>query len=133
MLLTSDNIGDIVSFSVFPSSIIGTAFQRVKIKAFLDAETASMYVDTQAQHVAVYPTLPATTPDDPKKYPWVKVELENGTSTVVGLPWIDPATVVLNENTQIQVTLSGVSAADVPKIRNALVMAGFNQMAIDLL
>jgi len=133
MLLTSANIGDVVNFSVYPSSIIGTSFQRVKVKAFLDADSARAYLDPTAMHLAVFPTLPPGVPNDPDKYPWVKLELENGKITVVGLPWIDEITVEVQSSTQLQIVVSEITAADVARVRQALVAAGFNKLAFTML
>lgn len=85
-------------------------------------------------HIAVYPTLPPSppVPNDSTKYPYVKVKLENGRVMAVGLPWIDPATVVIHSETQARFTVSGVTAEDIPYIRDAILAAGYNQLSIEI-
>lgn len=119
------------SFQVYPSALLGTGFQNVTVLAVMDQETANRETDTQAQHVQVYPTLPAGTPNDPAQYNYLKVRMPNGSTTILGMAWIKEDTIVQVTTGTIVVKITSSSpAADLAKVRNALLQNGFT--AIDL-
>lgn len=130
MEITSDSIGKLLSFSVYPSAILGTVYTRVKVLAILDAETAFQYIDPASLHANVYPTLPQGVPDQYDGYLYAKLRLQNGAVTCIGLPWIDASTVVEVADLQYLVTVSNVNAGDFERIRTALVANGFPSITI---
>lgn len=133
MLITSALIGQYISFNVFPSALLGNGFQRVKVLAILDGETAALFTDIYPLHAAVYPTLPGGVQNDPLKYGWVKIQFENGSTQVLGIPWIDAGTVTVVTATDINVIIRGAAVEDIPLIRNAINAAGFNSIEITTL
>ena len=130
MEITSETIGKLVSFTVYPSAVLGTLFVRAKVLALLDAETAFQYIDPPSLHANVYPMLPVGTPNQYDAYLYVKLRLQNGTVTCVGLPWIDAATIVEVSDLQYQIVVSNVNANDYERIRTALVANGFPSITI---
>lgn len=115
-----------VSFEVYPSSILGTRFTRVKVEGILDAHTArSLGFDPWALHANVYPTLPAGTPNDPTAYLYVKVKLSSGGSEIVGVPWIRPDSITELQLKTAQIKVLNVGPDDLPKIVQALSANGF--------
>lgn len=132
-MLTSEHIGKLVSFDIYPSGIISSQFQRVKVLDIFSPNTALKFADVASLHVNVYPTLPNGTPNSYSGYNYVQVELENGNPVILGLPWIIDSSIVVHDNVQILVTISQVSAADVPRIREALIANGFNHLETQLL
>ncbi len=133
MDITSALIGQYVSFNVHPSTLLGNGFQRVKVLAILDGETAALFTDIYPQHAAVYPTLPPGVQNDPLKYSWVKIQFENGGVQVLGIPWVDSSTVTVVTATDINVIIRGAAVEDIPLIRNAINAAGFNTIEISTL
>jgi hypothetical protein len=135
MPITSEHIKKIVSFEVYPSAILGSDFSMVQVLAILDYE--SLYgigIDPVSMHANVYPSLPPGTPNDYRQYSYVKIKLQDGSITALGLPWINDSTIAVHVNTQMRVTISGINAGtDVAKVRNALIQNGFNQIAVELL
>lgn len=126
--LTSNDINKIVSFSVYPVAVLGATFEKVKVKAILDAESTFQWIDPVSLHANVYPTLPPGTPNKYDGYLYAKIELQNGTITCIGLPWIDEGSIVVHTNTTIQVVISDVEATDFVKIRDLLLLNGFNNI-----
>ena len=117
MTLTSNDAGKIVSFNIYPSSIIGNKYNRVKIKGVIDSSSVTTF-EPVSMHANVYPTLPTGVPDDYDGYMYLKVELQNGNIDYVGLPWIIESSIITHEDVEITVVFKGVTSADYQKIRN---------------
>lgn len=123
----------VYDFDVYPSSLIGNNFKGVTILAIMDRQTANKEVDVQALHIQIYPLLPANSvPNNPDGYDYVKIKTQSGETTVLGLPWIKEDTVKLVESRTIQVKIGGVSAADVPRVRDCLAQNGFSIVDISV-
>ncbi|HET6893640.1 MAG TPA: phage DNA polymerase-associated SH3 family protein, partial [Pyrinomonadaceae bacterium] len=61
---------------------------------------------------------------------YIKIRTQAGDTQIIGLAWVNPATVQLVESVVVNVKIGNVAVADVPRIRNALVMNGFNSIEI---
>lgn len=122
----------VYNFDVHPSALLGNDFKNVTILAILDYETALQYGDLPAMHVNVYPHLPTGIPDDPSQYDYVRVRLASGDATVLGIPWIDESTIELIASMRMNVTIEGVGASDVERVRLALAQNGYNNFEIKL-
>lgn len=122
----------VYNFDVYPSAILGTDFQNVTILAILDYETALQSVDLPALHVNVFPLLPAGVPDDPSQYDYVKIKTSSGVNTILGIPWINLATLVLVVSRRMTVTIDGVSGDDVNRVQTCLAQNGYNNINIVL-
>lgn len=125
-------IGKTYNFDVYPVTVLGNNFKNVTVLAILDRDTANQFVETQPMHINVYPYLPAGTPNNPGAYNWLKLRLASGQNTVIGIPWIVDNTVVEVTSKTAKVVIEGVSADDLPKIRNALSSNGFKNFTVDL-
>ena len=130
IVLLSNNIGDVVSFATWAPGILGSGFNRATVLSFLDADDVTRYFDPLSMHQAVYPSLPGGVPNDPHRYPYVKVKLSDGTITAVGLPWINASTVVIHNEVVVDFRVSNVVAADINRLRDALVAAGASSIEI---
>lgn len=132
-ILGKMNIGDIVTFDVYPSDLLGTKFRQCRVLAILDYDsTRLMGIDPDAQHVKVYDSLPAGTPNDPSAYQWLKVRLFGGDVTAIGIPWIKADTIVVTTTTTITVTYNNASPDDAVKIRTMNANNGFTDFSIDV-
>ena len=120
----------VYSFDVYPLAALGNNFKNVTVMAVMDAETAAQSIDIQAQHVAYFPFLPAGTPNDPRAYDYVKIKTLAGNTAILGLAWINEATIVQVESVTIVATVYGAASSDVTKIRNALIQNGFNNVSV---
>ena len=132
-ILDKMNINDVATFDVYPNALLGTQFRQCTILAIWDYETTrSMGFDPDAQHVKVYDTLPAGTPNDPAKYQWLKVRLVSGDVTAIGVPWIKADTIKVITTSTITVTYTNASPDDVAKIRTMNANNGFSAYSIDI-
>ena len=123
-------INSIISFSVYPVAIIGTKYQRVKLVGMLDFESASMYKDIRPIHANIFSTLPAGTVDDPTNCMYWKVIMANGAVDIVGDPWIDPTTIVLETNADYTFSFTNMSPNDRNLAINALSAVGITPTAV---
>jgi len=89
-------IGGMFSFEVYAVGVLGTNFKNVKILAIFDQDTAeSQGLDTRAMHAQVYPSLPATTPNNPGRYNYIKILMPSGEKQILGLAWIIGSTIAV--------------------------------------
>lgn len=119
---TNFQINQVYSFKVYPAALLGDGFQNVTIAGVVDAETANQFVDIQALHQQIYPSLPAGTPSDPFKYTYLKIKRPGQTGPAyLAVPWIKDDTVIGVEALTMVITCGPVEAADEARARAALV------------
>lgn len=121
------NIGDTVSFEVYPSIFLGTQFKDVVVESVINAETARLLgFDYVSMHANIYPTLPeGQVPDNPTQYNYLLVKMQSGQNQLVGLPWIIESTVSTRSTTAVFIEVENVGTLDVPAIVVALSANGF--------
>lgn len=120
------SIGDTISFSVFPSAIIGTTFDYCQITAVLDYDTVKNFIDVDSLHSNVIPTLPENSPDNPSQYPYLKILLPSEQYTYIGLPWIDLRSLIKHQESRIKFIIERVGSEDLNKINLLLNANGYN-------
>lgn len=133
--LTSNDINKIISFQLVTGAgpIVGTVFEKVKLKAILDAESTYQWIEPISLHANLFP-VPGTPPLTPNRfngYLYAKIEMGDGQITCIGLPFIDEGSIVIHENTTIQITINNVEPKDYNKIRDILLFNGFNDLSMD--
>lgn len=121
------NIGDTISFQVYPSVFLGTQFNDVVVQSVINAETARLLgYDYVSMHANVYPTLPeGEVPDNPTQYNYLLVKMPSGQSQLVGVPWIDESTVSSRSTTSVYLEVPGAGTSNVQAIITALSANGF--------
>jgi len=123
-----------VSFDLYPSQILGSGYTRAKVLAWMDADTAKYFgIDPIALHANVYPLLPAGTPNRFDGYPYVKLRLENGTVTAVGVPWIRDETLVVLTQTRARLTLENITPEQLAIALQALSANGISAVDVEML
>lgn len=125
-------VGKAYDFSVYPSTVIPNDYTNVTILGILDADSARQISDIDALHAAVYPYLPAGTIDDANAYYYVKVALNNGVKTVLGITWINQTTITSRVTTRIHVLVEDAKTTDIERVRQCLLMNGFNSVTVSL-
>ena len=128
----SFQLRSVYSFDIYPTALIGTIFNNVTVLSIMDPSSAAKEVDIQALHIQIFPTLPAGTPNDCTAYDYVKVRTAAGQTIILGMAWINAATVTLVTANTITAVITGVSTADIPRIMNALVQNGYNNVNISI-
>ena len=123
------NLNDTISFQVYPAAVIGTIFNYCKITAVLDYDSAKLRRDVDALHENCYPTLPASVPDNPRQYFYLKVQLGSGEEVVLGQPYIDESTIKVLGQQCVRFTVENIQSEDLKVISNLLASAGYS--AID--
>lgn len=120
-----------VSFDVYPVAILGTGYVNATVLGIIDGSTAqALGFDPEQMHVNVYPTLPPGTPNHFSDYLYVRIRLENNTTTVVGLPWIKEETITLVQFGTLYVTIGNTGPEDQARVVKAL--AGIGLTASDI-
>lgn len=130
--LDSSLIGKVIQFETNAPAILGARYKDVKLLAILDAGTAVLFADILAKHVAVYPYLPEGVLDDYTSYNYVKLEMPDKSIMIMGVPWINEASVQVIVNTDIVVKLKGRSHDDVNLVRQALLANGFEGFTVEV-
>lgn len=120
------NIGQKFSFEVYPSAVLGY-FRDVMLDCRLSANGARSFgVDVDALHANVYRTLPASVPNDPNVYDYIRVRHPNGTYSVVGVPYIRPASIQISTFGILTLRFEGVNQQDQQRILNAVSASGYS-------
>lgn len=126
-------LGSTVTFSVYPTAIIGNNYKRVRVMAIIDADTARQYIDPISLHANVYPTLPEETPENAYEIYYLKIRFSNGQFGVLGLPWIREDTIEIQDMSTIKLTIEDVAASDIDKVLLALSSNGFKSVDVEVL
>lgn len=127
-LLYDIDINSSYTIKLYASSILGAGYSKAKVLAILDYSSAMQLQDVQAIHAQVLPVLPSGTPADPSKLLYVKIRTSSNAIVVLALNWIS-AQPVLDGATEVTLTISNISTADIPRISAALHANGFNSFA----
>ncbi len=115
-----------VSFTVYPTTVLGTGFNNLKVMMVMDEASARSFIDTRAEHAKMYPSLPQGTPTVPDDFTFVKLfNPANGAISYLALPWIKEDTIVVETTRVMRLTIENVSAEDRPRILAALSSNGF--------
>jgi hypothetical protein len=117
--------GNVITFEVYPASIIGTRFQDVKVLGLLDKDTANLWIDADAMHLNVFPTLPNGVPNNPDDYQYVKLKHLNGAVSVIGIPWIRTDSVVVSTRGTLTLSVKNVTPVDMDRIVRAINANGY--------
>lgn len=126
------NLRGVYSFDVYPTALLGTLFKNVTILAVMDAATASREIDIYALHAQIYPMLPNGSPNKATDYDYVKIKTTAGHTTILGMVWINEATIVQVTSSTITAVIGDVSASDLVRIRNALIQNGYQNIALSI-
>lgn len=133
MLGTHFNIGDYISFSVYPAVFLGNNFKHLKVESVVNAEVAvAMGFDIHAQHANVFPTLPPGSPNSPTKYSFLFLQTVSNERICIGMPWINVSTITKVSTTNLSITVTGAGADKIELVRDALIAQGLTVGAIEV-
>lgn len=122
----------VYNFSTLAPAILGADFKRVTVLAILNYKVAATYINIESNHVNIYPYLPVGTVNDPKTYQYILIKTQSGEDTVLALPWINLNTVVKVTSQSITVTIDKVTVDDTTKIRDSLILMGYQDFSISI-
>lgn len=120
------------NFEVFPAALLGNDFKNVVVLGIVHPAIAQNFLDIEAMHVQVYPYLPTGTPNDARGYDYIMIRTISGTTTVLGMPWINADTITNVEAGTMVVELVNVTSQDIQRVSDALIANGFNQFNIKM-
>ncbi len=127
----TDSLGQTIAFEVFPSSVIGTRFNNAIVRGVVDHSGVTEF-NPAVMHANVFATLPSGSVDDFRKYNYLRLELENGNITFVGIPWIiaNSVQVISNQDLVINIPKYG-SHENQEFIKRMLLNNGITEFTID--
>lgn len=112
MNINDVNIGQKISFELYPAHIYGNNFRNVTLTALIDSTLANaLGFDVVAAHQNVYPSLPAGTPNDPTQYSYFRVSMDNGETMVLGTPWVRESSIVINSGNTLTMVFQDIDEA----------------------
>lgn len=121
MNIDFDLLNTTIDFQVYPSSIIGDNFKGCKVVDNLSHSTASQLglISPPAMHSQVYHTLPPElqVADDYTSYRYLKVQLADGSFTIIGDPWIIASSIKTSGTGKIIMTWEGMSNSDLEELK----------------
>ncbi len=124
------NLGAIVQFELYAEPVLGATRTNVKVAGILDYQDAAHYINPATTHAAVFPNLPAGTPNDFRQYRYLKVILQNGNVEAIGLPWIRETTYREIQIADLQFRILAVSPDDRARIEQLLSANGYTAVEI---
>lgn len=128
-------LGQLLSFDTYAAPALGNNFENVTVLSLLDPQSAAQLVDIVGMHAAVYPYLQQAgqnVPNDPTQYNWIKIRTQSGQISAIGMPWVNESTITATTNQVITAVISGVTAADVTGVQNALISNGYTQINVTI-
>ena len=127
----TDSLGQTIAFEVYPSSVIGTRFNNAIVRGVVDHSGVTEF-NPAVMHANVFATLPSGSVDDFRKYNYLRLELENGNITFVGIPWIiaNSVQVINNQDLVINIPKYG-SYENQEFIKRMLLNNGITEFTID--
>lgn len=123
-------IGSVVQFELFAEPVLGSRRTNAKVLSILDYTDAQRFIDPPTMHAAVYPDLPSSTPNDFRRYPYLKVLLQSGAIEAIGLPWIREETYTELVVADLQFKIMAVSPTDRARIMNLLSANGYTAVEV---
>lgn len=119
-------IGQKLSFDVYPVSVLGNAFDNVLLEGIISARAAMQYgFDIVALHANIAPSLPDPKPADAFQYNYIRIQLVSGEFNVLGIPWINQSTIEIQGGGKFTLTFDDTSPQDRDRIVLALSSNGF--------
>lgn len=122
-------IRGVYDFAMRAPALLGNEYRNATVLSILDYEDAVAVEDVAPIHAQVYTELPPGTPVNPKDLIYVKILTSTGQKRALAMDWFaaPPQLVVA---TTAEVKIFGITLGDLPALRRALVMNGFNNIEI---
>ncbi len=126
-------IGQRVSFEVYPTAILGNAFKDVVLEAICGSRQAlQLGEDIVSMHRNVYPSLPeGLVPNDPFQYSYVRVQMPSGEFQTLGIPWIRPDSIVASSSAKLTLSFLDTNPTDRDRIMQALSAIGITPSTVN--
>lgn len=128
----TDLLGQTISFEVYPSAVIGTKYSNVIVRGIVDHSGVTEF-NPAVMHANVFATIPTgNAVDDFRKYNYLRLELANGNTTFVGIPWIIANTVKVISNQDLVITIPKYGSVDNQAfLKRMLLNNGISEFTMD--
>ena len=125
-------LGQTISFEVYPSAVIGTKYQNAIVRGIVDHSGVTEF-NPAVMHSNVFPTIPAgKIVDDFRKYNYLRLELPNGNTVFVGMPWIIENTVQILSNQDLVITINNYGSHENQEfVKRMLLNNGISEFQLD--
>lgn len=137
MILDKFDIGDTISFQVYPSTLYGTLFSRVKVTDLISAKSTRFFnFDARAEHLKVLSdvnTPPGQVPQSFDSYQYLvfTTTSDPDTERVIGLPWIKLDSITVDGTRDATGYFPNLSDAQLTELRKAISGAGITGFTLD--
>ena len=123
--------GKIISFDTRAPSVLGVSFNGVLCYGVVSYDIALPHGDLASLHRQVFPEIMQFgVRDDPRSYQYLLIRLANGTVRPIGLPWINPETLVDTNITKTTVVIQDADTVTVERLARILGSLGVRQFTI---
>lgn len=126
-------VGAHYTFDTIAPAILGARIKNAKVQAVVNFDFANTVGNMTLEHHRMRAYMPAGSAfDDPSAFSYLIVQTETGSRMAIAYPWIKEATIAKITTTAATITVIGVDASDLVKIRNVLALAGYSNVTSQL-
>lgn len=123
-------VNSVITFEAYS----GEQFKNRKLLSILDSGTVlALGFDAAAAHHQNFPYMPQGTSDDFQSYMYAKFIDSSQTVTFLGVPWIKPSSVVVNDNPDYQIVIKNPTPQQLNSVRSMLTASGIEDFEIKIL
>lgn len=128
LILDRFRIRDIISFDLRIGQVYPQDFNYVKVIAVIPAMVADRFgVDVYSLHAQVSRLLPeGSIAENADNYDYLVVELMDGTTRVVGLPWILPDSIRVHVSQKVAFVVTDIEDNHISQIRDVIARYGYH-------
>ena len=118
-------INSYYSFLTRAPGILGATYSNMRLVSVMTYDLARNFIDINAMHANIYPTLPSGFPDNPQGYTYYMFKTENGENAVFADIWIDTGSITEKSSQSIMVEINKISNSDITRIQTTLTSMGY--------
>lgn len=125
--------GQTYRFSFRAPQILGTGYDNAYVLSVCSFEEAQRVIDVKTLHLSALPSLPEGTIRDPSALEYVKIKTSAGLITAFAVEWLSHDPDLLSSGTIVAtITGTGLGQRDLPRIRQALIEAGYTSLEVTM-
>lgn len=116
-----------ISFEMNASAMFGYRIENAVFGGVFNADIAmAMNIDIEAMHASAYASLPDGTPNDARQYDYFQIRLADGTTRVMGVPYVRDGSVKVSGGKTLVLTFTEITNEQFHRIKEALSSNGFS-------
>lgn len=128
--MTNFVVGNNYTFNTLAPAVLGASFINAKVIGIVGYDIAVTMMNIDLKQRAVYPMLPAGTPNDASKYTYLLLQTQSGSKTVIALEWIDQNTIQIVNSVTLEVTIPNANPTDAREVSQMLSLLGYSGFTI---